>query len=208
VDGVPAAAVPIEGDVVPTVGRPAASRPAEVDINDALIGLTLATAQRTMAGLRIGGAALRPFVRLALRPRLLPARLQPIARLQCLARAGAVYRLRAEPWLHGAVPAVTDAVLNRLDLTSIVLERVKLDQIIESIDVTALVRQVIDELDLPEIIRESSGTMASEAVVGIRVHGMRADEGVSRIVDRVLQRRGVRSSQLHTLSGVSGADQR
>jgi hypothetical protein len=145
---------------------------------------------------------------LALRPPLLPARLQPIARLQSWARTGAVYRLRAAPWLPKLVPAVADAVLDRLDLTRIILDRVDLAQIIDRIDMTTLLGQVIDDLDLPEIIRESSATMASEAIVGIRVRGMRADEGVSRIVDRVLQRHGVRNTQLHPLTGVGDDDQR
>jgi hypothetical protein len=174
---------------------PAAAGPTELDIPNVLIGLTLATAKRTMTGLRLGGDALRPLVGLALRPPLLPARLQPIAQLQSWGRTGAVYRLRAAPWLHKLVPAVADTVLDHLDLTSIILDRVNLGQI-------------IDRIDLSEIIRESSATMASEATVGMRLRAMRADEGVSRIVDRVLQRHGVRNTQLRPLTGIGDDDQR
>jgi hypothetical protein len=47
---------------------------------------------------------------------------------------------------------------------------------------------VIDEIDLPAIVRESSGAMASESIQTVRVQGMNADRLVSRIVDRVLRR--------------------
>ena len=174
----------------------------ELDVYDLLIGLTLATAGRAVAGWRVGRQALRPVVGFALRPPLLPARLQPVSWLKERARVGGDYRLRAAPLLQELVLAVIDAVLDRIDLTSIVLERVKLNQIIDSIDVdrivaridldslidgididgiaarldldavvnrmdlAALAREVIDDIDLPQIIHESPGVMASEAVVG------------------------------------------
>ena len=62
------------------------------------------------------------------------------------------------------------------------------------IDVPGLTEQVIDEVDLGEIIRESSSTMASETVDALRVQGMRVDGLVSRIVDRILLRQGQRQT--------------
>jgi hypothetical protein len=53
---------------------------------------------------------------------------------------------------------------------------------------------VIDEVDLGEIVSESSSTMASETVDALRVQGMRVDGLVSRVVDRVLQRQGRRQT--------------
>ncbi|HET9647080.1 MAG TPA: hypothetical protein VFP34_02475 [Microlunatus sp.] len=109
-----------------------------------------------------------------------------------------------------------DAVIDRLDLTAIVLDRVDLDAIarrvdvdavvnrvdidaiaarldlqaiIERLDLPALAQQVIDEIDLPAIIRESSGSVASEAVRGVRMHSIEADEAVSKALDRVLRHR-------------------
>ncbi len=100
-----------------------------------------------------------------------------------------------------------EAVIDRLDLTAIVRERVDLDlvvsgvdldavatrldmeAIIERIDLVSLVEEVIAEIDLPEIIRQSTGSMASETVRGVRMQGISADEAVSRAVDRLRLRR-------------------
>lgn len=95
--------------------------------------------------------------------------------------------------------AVLDAVLNRIDLTSVVLERVDLDALVQAvlarIDLVALAEEVIDAVDLPEIIRESTGSMASDTVRGARMQGIAADEAVGRAVDRLLLRRGRRTTQ-------------
>ena len=105
-----------------------------------------------------------------------------------------------------------DAVVGRLDLDRIVRERVDLDGIVATVDIDAiaarididavinridlvgLVEVVIAEIDLPEIIRESSGSMASETVRGVRMQGITADEAVGRAVDRF---RLVRSRRRH-----------
>jgi hypothetical protein len=71
---------------------------------------------------------------------------------------------------------------------------VDLDAIVARIDLPRLTEQVIDEVDLGEIIRESSSTMASETVDALRVQGMRADGLVNRVVDRVLLRQGQRQT--------------
>ncbi len=81
----------------------------------------------------------------------------------------------------------------RIDLDAIVA-RVDIDAILARVDLAALTEQVIDEVDLGEIIRESSSTMASETVDALRVQGMRVDGLVSRIVDRILLREGQRQT--------------
>jgi hypothetical protein len=86
-----------------------------------------------------------------------------------------------------------DAIAERIDLDAIVA-RVNLDAILARVDLPGLTEQVIDEVDLGEIIRESSSTMASETVDALRVQGMRVDGLVSRIVDRVLLRQGQRQT--------------
>jgi hypothetical protein len=86
-----------------------------------------------------------------------------------------------------------DAIVNRIDLDAIVA-RVDIDAILGRVDLPALTEEVIDEVDLGEIIRESSSTMASETVDALRVQGMRVDGLVSRIVDRILLREGQRQT--------------
>ena len=116
------------------------------------------------------------------------------------------------------VAAVVAAVLEQVDLNAVVarvdldriVERIDLDRIAERIDLdaiaaridvgavvarldlAAITEQVMDEVDIGQVIRESSGTMATETVDALRVQGMRADHLLSRIVDRVLLRRGER----------------
>jgi hypothetical protein len=89
---------------------------------------------------------------------------------------------------------VVDAVLDEIDLTSIVLDRVDLvkvvDAVLDQMDLIAVANEIIDGVDLPGIIRESTGSMASETVQGVRMQGIGADEAVGRVVDRILLRHG------------------
>jgi hypothetical protein len=90
-----------------------------------------------------------------------------------------------------------DAVVARVDLNQVaaridvdeIVAKVDVEAIVQRIDVVGLAREVIDEIDLPAIIRESSGAMAGETVEGIRLQSMDADRLVARVVDKVLRRR-------------------
>jgi hypothetical protein len=87
---------------------------------------------------------------------------------------------------------VVDAVIDQIDLTGIVLERVDLvkvaDAVLDQMDLIAVANEIIDGVDLPGIIRESTGSMASETVQGVRMQGIGADQAVGRAVDRLLLR--------------------
>ncbi len=74
-----------------------------------------------------------------------------------------------------------DVVARGLDVDAVV-ERMDLDPVLARIDVAALARRVVDEIDLPEIVRESSGALASEAVGGIRARALRGDDTLSRVL--------------------------
>jgi hypothetical protein len=90
-----------------------------------------------------------------------------------------------------------DAVAAKIDLEAIVkrvdpdavIARVDVDATLARLDLAAIARQVIDEIDLPEILRQSTGAVSSEAVREIRDESMLADEALARFVDRVLRRR-------------------
>jgi hypothetical protein len=104
---------------------------------------------------------------------------------------------------------VVDESLDRIDLTSLVVKRVDLSRVVndalDQLDLTQLVMDrvdlarvaeyVIDEIDLAGIIRESSGSIATETVRGIRRQSLDADEAVNRVVDRLLLRRRARRTQ-------------
>lgn len=89
------------------------------------------------------------------------------------------------------------AVIDRVDLDAVVatvdldgaVARVDLDAIIDRIDVIGIVEEVLDVIDLPAIIRDSTGSMASETVRGARMTSISADEAIARAVDRALFRR-------------------
>jgi len=86
-----------------------------------------------------------------------------------------------------------NAVADRLDVDR-VAERLDLEAVVARIDLASLAQEVIDEIDLPEIIRDSSGAMASETVQEVRVLGIGADRFVATIVDRILRRTHVRDT--------------
>ena len=104
-----------------------------------------------------------------------------------------------------------DAVLDRLDLTGIVLTKVDLDAVVtavlDRVDLIALANDIIEGVDLPRIIRESTGSMASETVQGARMQGVAADEAVSRVVDRLLLRRRERMGTSAYGNGAGSAPQ-
>jgi hypothetical protein len=100
------------------------------------------------------------------------------------------------------------SVVHRLDLMAIVRSELDLDELVAGVDIDAAaarldVEKVIDRLDLarlaekvmaqvdlPEIIRESTGSVTSSTVRGVRMQGISADEAVDRAVGRLLRGRG------------------
>jgi hypothetical protein len=81
-----------------------------------------------------------------------------------------------------------EKILARVDVDA-VAARLDLDAVVARIDLIALAQLVVDGIDLPGIIRESTGTMASQAVRDVRLQSLEADEAVSRAAGRWLTRR-------------------
>ena len=108
-----------------------------------------------------------------------------------------------------------DLVLDQLDLTQLVLDHVDIERIVASVDLNEVVEQldvdavadrldierviarldlaklsleVIERIDLPEIIRTSTGTVASESVRVVRMQTFGADRAISGLVNRMLGR--------------------
>ncbi|MET0998430.1 MAG: hypothetical protein ABWX73_06940 [Marmoricola sp.] len=104
------------------------------------------------------------------------------------------------------------SVVARLDLTKIVRDQVDLDSVVAGVDLNAaaarldldaviaridlagLAEQVIAAVDLPGIIRGSTGSMASDTVTGVRMQSISGDEAIARAVDRLRLRRGRREA--------------
>lgn len=212
-----------------------------VDAAFGIVGLTVATAGQL--GRRIQSLA-QPVARAALRPDILPPRLQPATVVDALVRRGAGYRAEARHdvaiLLDQLVPRLVTEVLRRVDLTQLVLQHVDLnrvvlnvdvdalatrvdleavldrldlteivrrhvdldglvavvdldaaaaqldlDAVIQRVDLVALAQDVIAEIDLPEIIRDSTGAVASDTLLGVRMQSMSGDDAIGRGMDRL-----------------------
>ena len=53
----------------------------------------------------------------------------------------------------------------------------------------ALTEEILNAIDIPEVIRESTNSVASEGVREVRMQSITADEAVARVLDRVRLRR-------------------
>jgi len=91
--------------------------------------------------------------------------------------------------LDAAVSSVDlDAAVEGVDIDAIA-GRLDIDRVIDRIDIVAMVEEVIAAIDLPAIIRDSTGSMASESVRSARLTGIAADDAISRGIERHLFRR-------------------
>ena len=98
---------------------------------------------------------------------------------------------------------VVDRVLAELDLTALVRDHVDIDAVVREVDIDAIIARIdmvtlaetiIDGVDLPRIIRDSTTSVTSDVMTDVRSQGERADDAVSGLVDRVFGRapRGAR----------------
>lgn len=101
--------------------------------------------------------------------------------------------------------AIVTRALDELDLTQIVLDRVEINEIVARADVDAVIDRVpmvqiadyiIEEIDLPQIIRESTGGIAMDAFTTTRFSAVKSDEVLSRIVGGLTFRRKGQQTEL------------
>lgn len=113
--------------------------------------------------------------------------------------------LAAQAVVRAAMRSVISLAVDEVDVDEIVA-RVDIDAVLARIDLAELARRVLDELDVGQVVRESSGTMAAETVDAVRTRSMRADWALSRLVDRVLQRHEARRTGLGDGPAVLGGE--
>lgn len=115
------------------------------------------------------------------------------------------------------MPAIVNGVMERLDINGILdqvdvdrlldqvdvdrlLDNVDIDRLMSRVDVEALMQRVelgplvtdvLDEVDIGGIVRESTGSITGDAVDSARLTAMRLDGFVGRVADRLLLRGGV-----------------
>ncbi|WP_141841751.1 hypothetical protein [Humibacillus xanthopallidus] len=80
-----------------------------------------------------------------------------------------------------------ERIIDRIDVDAVVA-RADFDKVIAKLDLIELAEFVVEGIDLPGIIRSSTGSMASEGLREVRRQGIGADERVSHVVDRILRR--------------------
>jgi hypothetical protein len=184
-----------------------------------LLDLSVGLGTELVRGVRHVGRLLGPGLQ-AVVERPLPAVLRRrVPGVQALSGLGRHEREVVVPAATRAVSAlavsVVYALVERLDLTRLVRENVDLDALAETIDVDAvadridllgLAEFVVDGIDLPEIIRESTQGVTSDAVRGLRLQGAEADKAVARVVDRVLLRHRPRQVQGPNGAGPAGSE--
>ncbi|WP_328521052.1 hypothetical protein [Kribbella sp. NBC_00359] len=162
--------------------------PQAIRVLDTAVGASLlAAAVAQTVGRRVGGAlspvrrrvggTVNPVAVVILRPPMLAERYQPATWLDGLAQSGGRQRAELERQLLALVdwmvPAVAAEVMKRIDVAG-----------------------VIAEVDLAEIIRQSSGSVASDTVRGVRMQGISGDQAVGRVVARLKLRRGRKDPEM------------
>lgn len=87
-----------------------------------------------------------------------------------------------------------EGLVQRVDLNELAAQ-VDVGALLGRIDVGALTREALTGVDVPELIRDSTTTLASETVDAGRAQAMRADDLAARIVDRALRRSRPRATR-------------
>ena len=80
-----------------------------------------------------------------------------------------------------------DALVSRVDADGLI-RRVDVDALLHRIDLGPIVAEVLTEVDVGSIVRESTGSITGDAVDGARLTAMRLDGFVGRVADRILLR--------------------
>lgn len=103
--------------------------------------------------------------------------------------------------LDTVVPVAVNAVVSRIDINEIVKEYVDVNEIVAQADITPILDRVpmteiadyvIEEIDLPTLVRESTGGVADGLLGTLRFQAIQTDNFVSLIVDRILFRKTMR----------------
>ncbi len=84
-------------------------------------------------------------------------------------------------------------IIGRIDLNHIatridvdpIIQRTNIDAVIARVDVLTIAAEIIDGIDLPRIIRQSTGALSSDAVKGIRSQSRTADDAMAAFVGRL-----------------------
>jgi hypothetical protein len=169
--------------LVPVVRRPGPSLPASVEAPlDVALGAAAAVARPVVGVAGAVGRSAAPVVRgawgLVLRPPFVPEAWTAGALVDRLGDQGRRLRYAAGEDLTVAAgqaldvvtPTVLEPVLDRVDITGIVLERVDLQRIVEAVlDRMDLTQVVLDRVDLKTVVESAIGSIDLNEIVRTHV---------------------------------------
>jgi hypothetical protein len=139
---------------------PARTVPAAVD---AALGAAAMATSAAISVMRGFARMAAPFGRVVMHPPLLNGRLHPARVLEALADRGREARTSTDGDLNqiiaAVVPPVVNQLLNSLDLTALVRERVDIDTLVSAVDIAAIVGRldidaIVREVDIDAIVRQ------------------------------------------------------
>lgn len=93
--------------------------------------------------------------------------------------------------LDTVVPVAVNAVVSRIDMNEIVAQA-DITPILDRVPMTEIADYIIEEIDLPSLVRESTGGVADGLLGTLRFQAIQTDNFVSDIVDRIFFRRKMR----------------
>lgn len=129
---------------------------------------------------------------------------EPTARALLATPAAQSFLSSVDQHVTGWAQRFANAAFDRLDVTALVRDHVDLDAVVATVDVDAILARIdllglatfiIEGIDLPVIIRESTGGVTTEVLRGARQHSYEADQTVARVIDRMLMRHRVRETR-------------
>ncbi len=151
---------------------------------DALFGAAALTVITVGAVGRRIQSVTQPVADAVLQPSVLPPRMRPATWLSAVARRGAIYRTELvtelDHVLDRLAPAFVSEAMRHVNVTELVQQHV---------DLVTIAQDLIAEIDLPEIIRDSTRAVASDTLLGVRMQSISGDDAIGRAVDRLRLRR-------------------
>ncbi len=166
----------------------------------ALLGMALEAEKRASAVVDTVAAHSTGVVRAVGKPAFVQRALQPLEdRLwqwnEVARREQHRNQAQASALIPVIVQQVTENVIAQLDFVRIV-EQIPIDDIAGAIDVEAIVQRI----DLGGVIRESTMGLTTEAVDAVRSEAITIDGWVSRVIDKVMQRKEPRDVTMRDAS--------
>jgi hypothetical protein len=207
--------------------QPAGGEPGPANAGGPELAARLALGLAEIGGRAAGGVARRivprPPRRAAAAADRMSSRLAPVgAWVEPFYRRGVAEQERnrelARAALRALVATVATSVLDEIDLDGIadridvgrlvdrvdldeVVARVDLDRVVERVDLSRVARLVLEEVDLEQVIRESTSSLADDTLDDLRARGTSADHLVGRIADRFRRHREVAPPGANSRSG-------